>query len=192
MASSSLTFAMRISWFLTSVTAAATFLLITTSCFGQYGGGYGGYGGGGYGGGMGRGGMGNSMGGANFKPSIPNIAGEMAAREMKWLKENLNLEKDQAKSIKSLYNDYAKLQQEAIKEIVGSDGGKSNPDANKQMHDAMMMYNEEKEDKLKVILTPDQWVTYQTKKPDMQREIGGVRPPAPKGMIKDSTTQAKQ
>lgn len=156
-------------------------------CTAQYGGGYGGggYGGGGYGGG-GYGGMNRGMGGAmsqpqaNFKPSIPNIAGDMAARETKWLKEILpDLTKDQAKDIKTLNNDYAKLQQEAIKEIVGTDGGKSNPQASQQMKDAMMMYNEEKEDKLRAIISPEQWATYQTKKPEMQLKIGGIRPPAP-------------
>ncbi|MBO0931721.1 hypothetical protein [Fibrella aquatilis] len=162
----------------------ALFLLTTSCCFAQYGG---------YGGGYGRGGYGSGMGGAmsqpqaNFKPSIPNVAGDMAAKETKWLKENLALTKEQAKDVKTLNNDYAKLQQEAIKEIVGADGGKSNPQASQQIKDAMMMYNEEKEDKLKLLLTPEQWTTYQNKKPDMQRAIGGIRPPGPKGVQPDST-----
>ncbi len=184
---------MRISLFVKSSIPAVCLLFMTTICLGQYGGQYGGggYGGGGYGG-YGRG-MGSSMGGGpTFKPTMPNIAGEMANKETKWMKENLDLTKDQAKAIKTLNNDYAKIQQEAIKEILGADGGKSNPEAGKQVRDAMMMYNEEKEDKFKVILTKEQWVSYQTKKPDMQREIGGIRPPAPKGMIKaDSTTKAE-
>ena len=134
--------------------------------------------------------MNRGMGGAmsqpqaNFKPSIPNIAGDMAAKETRWLKEHLALTKEQAKDVKILNNDYAKLQQEAIKEIIGTDGGKSNPQASQQMKDAMMMYNEEKEDKLKLLLTPEQWTMYQTKKPEMQLAIGGIRPPGPK---KDST-----
>lgn len=181
---------MRSSLLIKAVTSSVCLLFITTLTFGQYGGGYGNGMGGGYGG-MNRG-MGNNMGGNNFKPQMPNIAGEMAARETKWMKENLNLTKDQAKAIKTLNNDYAKLQQEAIKEIMGTDGGKSNPEAGKQVRDAMMMYNEEKEDKQKVVLTPEQWTLYQSKKPDMQREIGGIRPPAPKSMLKDSTTSAKQ
>ncbi len=137
--------------------------------------------------------MNRGMGGAmsqpqaNFKPSIPNIAGDMAAKETKWLKENLDLTKEQAKDIKTLNNDYAKLQQEAIKEIVGTDGKRTNPEASQQIKDAMMMYNEEKEDKLKLLLTPEQWTAYQTKKPDMQKAIGGIRPPGPKGVPTDST-----
>lgn len=185
---------MRISFLPATCVTTACLLFITTLSFGQYGGGYGGggYGGGGYGGGMGRGMGGNMSNGANFKPTMPNIAGEMAAKETKWMKENLDLTKDQAKSIKTLNNDYGKIQQEAIKEIMGSDGGRSNPEAGKQVRDAMMMYNEEKEDKFKAILTPEQWTLYQTKKPDMQRAIGGIRPPAPRGMQvnKDSTTTA--
>lgn len=172
--------------FLIFSAAFAFVLWATTLSFSQYGGGYGG-------GGYGRGGYGNGMGGAmsqpqaNFKPSIPNVAGDMAAKETKWLKENLDLTKEQAKDVKNLNNDYAKLQQEAIKEIVGTDGKRTNPAASQQIKDAMMMYNEEKEDKLKLLLTPEQWTTYQTKKPDMQRAIGGIRPPGPKGAQTDST-----
>ncbi|HEY0108342.1 MAG TPA: hypothetical protein VGB67_01875 [Fibrella sp.] len=186
---------MRIAPYIRIGITASCLLFITTLSFAQYGGGYGG---GQYGGGMGRsmGGMGSMGNGPDFKPQLPNIAGDMANKETKWMKENLGLTKEQGKSIKTLNNDYAKIQQEAIKEILGTDGGRSNPEAGKQVRDAMMMYNEEKEDKFKAILTPEQWVSYQTKKPDMQREIGGVRPPAPAGMVlkKDSTTtvQAKQ
>lgn len=183
-----MTFIMRISPSLTSVTTALCLVFITTLSFAQYGNGQ--YGGGQYsGGGMGRGMAG---GGGNFKPQMPNIAGEMAAKETRWMKENLELTKEQAKSIKTLNNDYAKVQQEAIKEILGADGGRSNPQASQQVRDAMMMYNEEKEDKFKAVLTKEQWALYQSKKPDMQREIGGIRPPGPKKDSTTTTTAGKQ
>lgn len=133
------------------------------------------------GGGMGRG-MGGSMGGQNMggspRPQIPNIAGDMANKETKWLKENLALDKDQAKAVKKLNNEYADQQQDAIKDIIGTGGGRPSPEAVKQVQSVMLMLNEEKEDKLKPLLTPEQWTLYQTKKPDMQKEIGGYRPPA--------------
>ncbi len=166
--------------------------LLTLSATAQYGGG--GYGQGGYGqGGYGRG----SMSGMNQqtgpqRPMIPNIAGDMANKETKWLKENLSLDKEQAKAVKKLNNEYAGQQQDAIKDMVGKDG-KPGPEIRDQIQQMMVMLNEEKEDQLKTILTPEQWTAYQTKKPAMQKEIGGFRPPAPKGMIKpDSTQSAKQ
>lgn len=170
--------------------------LLTLSATAQYGGG--GYGQGGYGqGGYGRGGMGG-MSGMNQqtgpqRPMIPNIAGDMANKETKWLKENLSLDKEQAKAVKKLNNEYAGQQQEAIKDMVGKDG-KPGPEIRTQIQQMMMMLNEEKEDQLKTLLTPEQWTTYQAKKPEMQKEIGGFRPPAPKGMAPhpDSTQSAKQ
>lgn len=152
--------------------------------FGQYGG----YGGG-YGGGMG---MGRRMGGmdpamsSSPRASIPNIAGDIAQKETKWLKENLALTKDQQKAVKNLNNEYASQQQDAIKDIIGP-SGKPGPDTRKQIQDMMLMLNEEKEDKLKTLLTPEQWTQYQAKKEDMQKAVGGFRPPAPK---KDSLSKA--
>ena len=166
-------------------------LSISGQSFGQYGG----YGGG-YGGGMGgrMGGMGgNRMGGgipntSPSRPSIPNIAGDIANKETKWLKENLDLDKDQAKAVKNLNNEYASQQQDAIKDIIGP-SGKPGPDTRKQIQDMMMMLNEEKEDRLKTILTKEQWATYQSKKDEMQKAVGGFRPPAPK---KDSLNIPKK
>ncbi|GAB3496747.1 hypothetical protein GCM10027341_16000 [Spirosoma knui] len=160
------------------------FILISLQSFGQYP----------YGGGMGRGmgGIGR-MGGQDMgggpRSSIPNIAGEMANKETKWLKENLALDKDQAKAVKKLNNEYAQQQQDAIKDIVGKDG-KPGPDTRKQIQDMMIMLNEEKEDQLKTLLTADQWKLYQSKKPDMQKEIGGFRPPA-KGMQAQADSSAQ-
>ena len=149
------------------------------------------------GGGMGRG-MGGGMGGNQYgqqgasRPSIPNIAGDMAQKETKWLKENLNLDKDQAKAVKKLNNEYASEQQDAIKDIIGTGGagGRPSPEAMKQVREMMLMLNEEKEDKLKPILTPEQWTTYQSKKEDMQKQIGGIRPPGPKTTPPASSTPA--
>ncbi|AUD00911.1 hypothetical protein [Spirosoma pollinicola] len=161
-------------------------LLISIHSFGQYGG----MGGGGYGGMGGRrmgGGMGQNMPSTPTKASIPNIAGDMAQKETKWLKENLELTKEQAKAVKQLNNEYASQQQDAVKDIIGTGGGRPSPETIKQVKDVMLMFNEEKEEKLKPILTPEQWTLYQSKKGDMQKEIGGWRPLAPKT---DSLTKA--
>ncbi|GAB4036643.1 hypothetical protein [Spirosoma gilvum] len=167
-------------------------LLISVQSVGQYGGyGYGG----GYGGSMGR-----RMGGnfsqdmtATSRSNIPNIAGELAQRETKWLKENLPLSKEQFKAVKQLNNEYGNQQQSALKDIIGT-STKPTPESRKQIEDMMLMLNEEKEDKLKEILTAEQWTLYQTKKPEMQKAVGGWRPPAPKGMQPkpDSTGTPKQ
>lgn len=162
-----------------------TSLLVQTDSFGQYGGGYGG----GYGGRRMGGGMGQNMPSTPSKPSIPNIAGDMAQKETKWMKENLTLSKEQYKDIKHLNNDYASQQQDAIKDIIGANGAGSrpSPETIKQIREVMLMFNEEKEEKIKPILTPEQWTLYQSKKADMAKEIGGFRPPGPR---KDSLSQA--
>ncbi|UHG93605.1 hypothetical protein [Spirosoma oryzicola] len=175
-------FRIRLSVLLSSV-CLGTGLMLTHASFGQYGGYGGGYGGGGYGrmGGM------QSMPSSSPRASIPNIAGDMANKETKWLKDNLALTKDQAKAVKQLNNEYASQQQDAIKDIVGTKGERPSPETIKQIQDMMLMMNEEKEDKLRPILTADQWSLYQSKKEAMQKDIGGYRPPAPK---KDSTNKA--
>lgn len=173
-------------WFGTLMLSSS--LLISTSGFGQYGGQYPG------GGGMRGGGMGNQSMGTPSRPQIPNIAGDMANKETKWLKENLLLDKEQTKAVKKLNNEYADQQQDAIKDIIGTSTERPTPDAIKQVQSVMLMLNEEKEDKLRPLLTPDQWTQYQAKKEAMQKEIGGFRPPAPKGTLtkSDSTGSAKQ
>ena len=164
-------------------------LLISLPGFSQYGG----YGGGGYGGGgYGRRNMGMSqMPSTPSKASIPNIAGDIAQKETKWLKEKLSLDKDQFKEVKHLNNEYASQQQDAIKDIIGANGAdkRPSPETIKQIQDVMLMFNEEKEEKLKPILTPEQWTLYQSQKEEMKKEIGGFRPPGPKTAIaKDSLT----
>lgn len=156
-------------------------LLVSNQSFGQYGGGMGGMG---YGRRMG--GMDPTMS-SSPRATVPNIAGNLAQKETKWLKDNLSLSKDQLKAVKNLNNEYADQQQDAIKDILGTGGGRPSPEAVKQVQDMMLMLNEEKEDKLKPILTPEQWTLYQSKKNDMQKEVGGFRPPAPK---KDSLSKA--
>jgi O-methyltransferase involved in polyketide biosynthesis len=176
----------------TSIALFISLFFLAPACFGQYyGGGYGGYG--------------RPMGGmsqqpqADFKPSVPNIAGDLANRETKWLKEKLSLTKEQAKAVKDLNNQYGKEQQEAIKEIVKINGGMKAdmPEAQRkaqmdQIKDAMLMYNEQKEVELKTILTPNQWASYQRSKDDMQREVGGFRPPAPKEFQAKKDTLVKE
>lgn len=145
--------------------------------------------------GMNRPGMGGGMmqSPGPSRPIIPNIAGEIANKETKWLKENLTLDKEQAKAVKKLNNEYADQQQDAIKDIIGP-SGKPGPDTQKQVQEMMLMLNEEKEDRLKTILTAEQWATYQKRKPEMQKAVGGFRPPAPKDApIKpDSAGSAEQ
>lgn len=157
-------------------------LLSVNSSFGQY------YPGGmGYGRGYGGYGRGMSQDMTSTPRSIPNIAGDLANKETKWLKENLSLSKDQLKEVKNLNNEYAHQQQDAIKDILGKGEGRPSPEQVKSIQEMMLMLNEEKEDKLKPILTADQWNLYQSKKEAMQKEVGGFRPPAPK---KDSTAKA--
>lgn len=152
-------------------------LVVTAPALGQY-----------YPGGM-RPGMGGlSQPTSSDRPLVPNLAGDLANKETKWLRDNLNLDKEQAKAVKKLNNEYAEQQQAAIRDIIGT-SGKPGPETGKQIADMMLMFNEEKEDRLKTILTAGQWTTYQAKKPAMQQEVGGFRPPAPKapGAAPDST-----
>lgn len=174
---------------LVCIICLSTGLFLSSQSFGQYGG-YGGGGYGGYGGGRmgGMSGMNQQQMPSSPRSSVPNIAGDMAMKETKWLKDHLSLTKDQLKEVKHLNNEYAGQQQDAIKDIVGaSGGGRPSPETIKQIREVMLMFNEEKEEKLKPILTPEQWAMYQSQKPDMQKEIGGFRPPAPK---KDSLSKA--
>ncbi|WP_338877080.1 hypothetical protein WBJ53_15610 [Spirosoma sp. SC4-14] len=165
------------------IVSMLTGLFFSHYSLGQYPGGYGGYGYGGYG----RGGGNISQGMTSTPRSIPNIAGDMANKETKWLKENLSLTKEQAKAVRNLNNEYASVQQDAIKDIIGKGEGRPKPEAIKQIQDMMLMLNEEKEDKLHPILTPEQWDLYQSKKEAMKKEIGGFRPPAPR---KDTLSKA--
>jgi hypothetical protein len=142
--------------------------------YGQYGGQYGG---------MGRQGMGG-MGGGQFsqqsagsRPSaFSNMPGILADRETKWLKDSLSLSKDQVKAVKKLNNEYAKEQQTAIKDIVGTTTGRPTPEMMDQIRETMVMINEEKEDGLKGILSPEQWTLYRSKKESMVKSTGGFKP----------------
>ncbi len=146
-------------------------LLTALSAQAQYGPQYGGRG-------YGRQGMGG-MGSMNqpmdtYRPSafnsIPTI---LAERETKWLRDSLSLSKEQTKSVKKLNFDYAKQQQEAVRDIVGTKGGQPSPEAIKQVREAMTMLNDEKQDVLRPLLTPEQWTAYQAKKLEMWKQTGG-------------------
>lgn len=141
------------------------------------------------------GGMRSNMGGGipqtsgPSRPAIPNIAGDLANKETKWLRENLALDKDQAKAVRKLNNEYASQQQAAIKDIVGT-GTQPAAGTRQQIQAMMVMLNEEKEDRLKTLLTPEQWKTYQAKKADMQRAVGGFRSPSPPNGAKPDSTNS--
>ncbi len=148
-------------------------LLCSLPGFGQYGGG--GYGRGGYGGGMNR--------GSQFQqPSSPppsafnGMPGILADRETKWLKDSLNLTKDQAKAVRKINNDFAKQQQEDIKPIAGPGGTRPSPETIRQVQEIMLMTNEEKEEQLRPILTPEQWTKYKANKDLMIQQTGGFKP----------------
>lgn len=109
-----------------------------------------------------------------YRPSafstIPNI---LAERETSWLRDSLSLSKEQMKAVKKLNQDYARQQQDAIKDIVGTKGGQPTPEAVKQVREAMTMLNDEKQDGLRPILTPEQWKTYVAKRALMWQQTGG-------------------
>lgn len=135
-----------------------------------------------YGGGMGRQGMG--MGGGQYgqqTPSAPpsafsNMPGMLADRETKWLRDSLSLTKDQTKAVKKLNNEFAKQQQIAIKDIVGTGAGRPSPETMEQIRETMLMINEEKEDNLRPLLTPEQWTLYRSKRESMRKSTGGFQP----------------
>ena len=145
-------------------------LLLNAIAYGQYGQ---------YGGGMGRSGMGNSQ--YQQMPSTPpsafsNMPGVLADRETKWLRDSLSLTKDQTKAVKKLNNEFAKQQQDAIKDIVGTGTGRPSPETMEQVRETMLMINEEKEDNLRPLLTPEQWTLYQSKRESMRKSTGGFQP----------------
>lgn len=134
-----------------------------------------------YGGGMGRQGMGGSQYGQQQMPSTPpsafsNMPSVLADRETKWLRDSLSLTKDQTKAVKKLNNEFAKQQQSAIKDIVGTGTGRPSPEAMEQVRETMLMINEEKEDNLRPILTPEQWTLYRAKRESMRKSTGGFQP----------------
>jgi hypothetical protein len=104
------------------------------------------------------------------------MPGILAERETKWLKDSLSLTKDQAKAVRKLNNDFAKQQQSAIKDIVGTGGTRPSPEAMEQIRETMVMINEEKEDNLRPLLTPEQWTLYQAKRDIMRKNTGGFQP----------------
>ncbi|HLL94607.1 MAG TPA: hypothetical protein VK404_06510 [Spirosoma sp.] len=144
-------------------------LLASYASYGQFGG---------------MGGQSGRMGGGQFNqpmasspPSaFSNMPGILAERETKWLKDSLSLTKEQTKAVKKVNYDFAKQQQSAIKDIVGTGGGRPSPEAMEQIRETMVMINEEKEDNLRPILTPEQWTLYQAKRDIMRKNTGGFQP----------------
>lgn len=149
-------------------------LLVSYAGYGQYGGQYGGGMGGRQGMGMGGGQYGQPSG--NRPSAFSNMPGILAERETKWLRDSLSLTKDQTKSVKKVNNEFAKQQQEAIKDIVGTSTERPSPQTMDQIRETMLMINEEKEDNLKPILTPEQWELYKSKKESMRKSTGGFQP----------------
>lgn len=139
-----------------------TCLLVTFSVRAQYTGGYGR---------PGYGAMNQPM--DTYRPSaMANVPNILAERETKWLRDSLSLSKEQAKSVKKLNFDYAKQQQEAINDIIGTKGAQPTPDQIKQVREAMAMLNDEKQDGLKALLTPEQWKAYTDKRLMMWEQTG--------------------
>ena len=144
-------------------------LLASYASYGQFGG---------------MGGQSGRMGGGQFNqpmasspPSaFSNMPGILAERETKWLKDSLSLTKEQTKAVKKVNYDFAKQQQSAIKDIVGTGGGRPSPEAMEQIRETMVMINEEKEDNLRPILTPEQWTLFQAKRDIMRKNTGGFQP----------------
>jgi hypothetical protein len=137
------------------------------------------YGGGGYG----QPGMGGMNRNSQFSqtssppPSVfNNMPGILADRETRWLKDSLNLTKDQAKAVRKLNNDFAKQQQEDIKPIAGPGGTQPSPETIRQVQEIMLMTNEEKEEQLRGILTAEQWTKYKANKDVMIQQTGGFKP----------------
>lgn len=155
----------------TCLSLVCSLLLSYVACaqYGQYGGGMGGR---------------QGMGGGQFNQQMPNtppsafsnMPGILADRETKWLRDSLSLTKDQTKAVKKLNNEFAKQQQTAIKDIVGTGGARPSPEAMEQIRETMLMINEEKEDGLRPILTPEQWTTYRAKRDAMRKSTGGFQP----------------
>lgn len=149
----------------------AIVLLISGQTFAQY---PGGYGGGGMGGRMG--GMGNSgIPSASPRPQALPFA-NMANQQTEWMKNNLNLTKEQVKAIKKLNNTYADKQKEETQGLIPAGGGPPSDATRQQIREVMTMLNDEKEEELKPILTPEQWTTYQSKRDSLTKAQGMSRP----------------
>lgn len=113
-------------------------------------------------------GMGNSAPRRAYGPSAADIAN----RQTEWMKTNLSLTKEQLKQVKKLNNTYATKQQTETRTLLTGDGPPSEA-TKQQIREVTMMINEEKEDQLKPILTPEQWTLYQTKRDSALKATGG-------------------
>lgn len=142
-------------------------LLLSTQVQAQYGGMGGGMGGrmGGMGG-MGGQGM-NTGGGQRYMG--PSSA-DLANRQTDWMKTNLALTKEQVKEVRKLNNTYASKQQTEARALLTGEGPPSEA-TKQQIREVTMMINEEKEEKLKPLLTPEQWTIYQTKRDSLTKGV---------------------
>ena len=147
----------------TIIIALVALVLASFDTMAQYGGGYGrgGYGGGGFGGG-GFGGGGQQM---PSTPKKPPTADEMADEETKWMNKKLKLTEDQLLSVETLNLDYA-LRVGDFRDafMLTHTTTRPTPQEIQQIRETMDKWQTEKETKLKVILTPEQWEIYEKKK----------------------------
>ncbi len=147
-------------------------ILLTTHAYAQYPGGMGGGGMGGRMGGMNNPGM---MGNSSPRPqSLPFAS--MANQQTEWMKNNLSLSKDQVKAVRKLNNTYAEKQKTETQGLLPAGGAAPSDATRQQIREVMSMLNEEKEEELKPILTPEQWTTYRAKRDSITKVQDGNRP----------------
>ena len=144
-------------------------LLMSSQVWAQYGGMGGRMGGMG---GMGMGGQ--SMNNGGGQRYMGPTSGDIANRQTDWMKTNLSLTKEQVKEVRKLNNTYASKQQTEARALLTGDGPPSEA-TKQQIREVTMMINEEKDEKLKPLLTPEQWTIYQTKRDSLSKVVGGGR-----------------
>ncbi|TAF93665.1 MAG: hypothetical protein EAZ32_12345 [Cytophagia bacterium] len=134
-------------------------LLISFSTMAQFGGGgFGGRGQGGFGGG-------NGIPQTPTTPKKPPTADEMADEETKWMNKKLKLTEDQLLSVETLNLDYA-LRMGDYRDafMLAHATARPTPQEVQKARETMEKWQVEKETKLQVLLTPEQWEIYQKKK----------------------------
>ena len=87
---------------------------------------------------------------------------EKAAKKTAWMKANLGLSDDQVKQVEPLNLEYAQKNYDL----------KNNQAISKEEKETQMKKNDDEKDaKLKAILSPEQFKTYEAKKMEMKEEI---------------------
>ncbi|MDJ1499156.1 hypothetical protein [Xanthocytophaga agilis] len=99
----------------------------------------------------------------------PPTPTEMAEQESKWMKKKLNLSKQQYENVSALNLVYANIRSEKMTARIGQwqTGQLPSQDEMQKMREDDQKLEQEKEAKLKGILTIEQWETYQKKKKNM-------------------------